>query len=297
MSASVARGLGYFRGGPILYMIGDTAATTETTATDATKTTTTEPSLGALASRRHSRCRLRLGRLLQDSEALVSNYRIEESDTAREVPGLTAPFSLPRRIALMLIVIVLPVLVGSCSRSKPEETTVATDYSSPIASDHLPMPISDYSSPAAVGATPSLDLHNATPEPEPIRGPHTEPVPADQVEKIRTISHGEAIVPGNYLVAGSTTVFEFSSESSPPCQRITPALKRLFTARGDLYLAIVDINRSSVTGMIDWNSPVGMQYSLHSLPFFIIYDGEGDLMLQGRPAAQQLYDWINALAD
>lgn len=161
------------------------------------------------------------------------------------------------------------------------------------------MPISDYSSPAAVGAAPSLEPLALDAEPEPVRGPRTEVVPADQVEKIRTISHGEAIVPGNYVVAGSTTIFAFHSDYSRRCLRIASHLKRLMAARGDLYLVIVDVNRPSVSEdkVIDWNSPVAMQYSIRSLPFFVIYNEDGDVALQGRPAAQQLYDWINALAD
>jgi len=159
------------------------------------------------------------------------------------------------------------------------------------------MPVSDYSSPAAVGAAPSLDALALDAEPEPVRGPRTEVLPADQVEKIRTISHGEAIVPGNYLVAGATTILQLHSDYSAPCVRIAPHLKRLMTARDDLYLVIVDINRPSVSERkeVDWNSPVGMQYEVRGLPYFLIYNAEGDITLQGRPAAQQLYDWINAL--
>lgn len=234
----------------------------------------------------------------------VLHYSMDDEQTALEVPGLTARLhawrpALSRCAALVLALAVLPVIVGSCTQPEPEETSPATDYSSPIADDHLPMPVSDYSSPAAVGAAPSLDSLALDAEPEPIRGPRTEVVPADRVEKIRTISHGEAIVPGNYLVAGSTTIFDFHSDYSPPCLRIAPHLERLMAARGDLYLVIVDINRPAVsaTKSVDWNSPVAMQYSIRSLPFFVIHDQDGDIALQGRPASQQLYDWINALED
>ncbi len=224
------------------------------------------------------------------------HYSMDDRETAPEVLVVTA---LPRRAALIIVLAILPVIIGSCRQPEPEQTLPGSDYSSPIAGDHTPMPTSDYSSPAAVGGAPVVRPLALDAEPEPIRGPRTEVVPADEVEKIRTISHGEAIVPGNYLVAGSTTILQLHSDYSAPCVRIAPHLKRLMAARGDLYLVIVDINRPSVSEQkeVDWNSPVGMQYAVRGLPHFLIYNGEGDIVLQGRPAAQQLYDWINLLEE
>ncbi len=226
----------------------------------------------------------------------VLDYSADGRQTAPEVLVVTA---LPRRAALIVVLAILPVIIGSCRQPEPEQTLPGSDYSSPVAADHVPMPTSDYSSPAAVGGMPVVPSLALDAEPEPIRGPRTETVPADQAERIRTVSHGEAIMPGNYLVAGSTTILKLHSDYSAPCVRIAPHLKRLMAARDDLYLVIVDINRPSVSAQkeVDWNSPVGMQYDVRGLPYFLIYNGEGDITLQGRPAAQQLYDWINALED
>lgn len=46
--------------------------------------------------------------------------------------------------------------------------------------------------------------------------------------------------------------------------------------RGDLALLVVDIDR--------WGSPVAEQFSLNSIPAFIIYDANGKVIASGEAA-------------
>lgn len=102
---------------------------------------------------------------------------------------------------------------------------------------------------------------------------------------------GEEIDIEKLLQPGKTTIFDFYSEYCPPCRKISPALAKLDSKRGDLVVVKININRKGVQG-IDWNSPVARQYALRSIPHFVIYDSTGYRTHEGEDAYQQVMNLL-----
>ena len=55
----------------------------------------------------------------------------------------------------------------------------------------------------------------------------------------------------------------------------------------------MDINRPGSEG-IDWGSPLGKQYGVHSLPSFKIYGPRCTMILDGRPAYEDVMTAMQA---
>ncbi len=106
-----------------------------------------------------------------------------------------------------------------------------------------------------------------------------------------TISYGEEVNLADHVVAGKITIFDFYSEYCPPCLMISPKLEELAGRRDDIAVVKVDINRPGMRG-IDWQSPVARQHSLRSIPHFIIYGTNGQVMVEGREAYQRVNEWL-----
>jgi thiol-disulfide isomerase/thioredoxin len=106
------------------------------------------------------------------------------------------------------------------------------------------------------------------------------------------IAQGQAVNLADYLVPGKTTVFDFYSEYCGPCRAIGPHLEKLHTARADVAVVKVDINRPDVKG-IDWKSPVARQYNLNSIPHFKVYGPDGKLKAEGDAAYEMVTSWFN----
>ena len=105
------------------------------------------------------------------------------------------------------------------------------------------------------------------------------------------ISMGQEVTIADYLVPGKTIIVDFYSEFCPPCRAIAPRLAKLHTARDDIAVVKVDINRPDVKG-IDWKSPVARQYSLHSIPHFKIFGPDGKLQAEGDAAYELVSSWV-----
>lgn len=98
---------------------------------------------------------------------------------------------------------------------------------------------------------------------------------------------------GMMLQKGKTNIVDFYSDYCPPCRKISPLLRELAAKRPDLALLSVDINRKGVKG-IDWSSPLARQFNLQSVPYFMIYDGEGTLLKQGQEAYTEVVQLLIA---
>jgi thioredoxin 1 len=96
-----------------------------------------------------------------------------------------------------------------------------------------------------------------------------------------------------YLQKGKTNIVDFYSDFCPPCRQISPLLKKLADKRPDLAVLKFDINRKGVKG-IDFYSPLARQYELNSVPNFRVYDGEGNLVIQGQAAYMEVMLMIAA---
>jgi len=121
------------------------------------------------------------------------------------------------------------------------------------------------------------------PQPEPTRAKTSQPKVISQGERVELAAHADP---------GRTTVFDFTSEYCPPCRQIAPYLDKLHGARDDVAVVKVDINRPGQR-RIDWGSPVAKQFGLTSIPHFKVFDGEGTLLAEGRPAWDMVVGWIN----
>ncbi|OAM89424.1 thioredoxin family protein [Termitidicoccus mucosus] len=108
------------------------------------------------------------------------------------------------------------------------------------------------------------------------------------------ISHGEKVTLAEHLVAGKTTVVDFTSKYCPPCVRLSPLLDKLHAQRDDIAVVKVDINRPKTKG-IDWKSPVAQQYQLKSIPHFQIYDAAGNLVAEGKEARAKVSAWLEGI--
>jgi thiol-disulfide isomerase/thioredoxin len=107
------------------------------------------------------------------------------------------------------------------------------------------------------------------------------------------ISHGEEVDIKEYIVAGKTTIFDFTSQYCPPCRAIAPKLDALHAAREDIAVVKVDINRPDVK-RIDWESPVSKQYALRSVPHFKVFGPDGKLQAEGKEASALVYKLLPA---
>jgi hypothetical protein len=94
-----------------------------------------------------------------------------------------------------------------------------------------------------------------------------------------------------YLVPNKYTIVAYLSPYDDTSVSIEPKLIQLTQARNDIALRTVNINRPEVQG-IDWQSPIIQAAEIQTLPFFQIYDPAESLRAQGRPASEQINQWI-----
>ena len=97
------------------------------------------------------------------------------------------------------------------------------------------------------------------------------------------IAMGETITLAEHLVAGKTTIVDFTSEYCPPCRAYAEPLAELHAKRADVAVVKVDINRPGVK-RIDWQSPVAKQFDLKSIPHFKVFGPDGRLVAEGNEA-------------
>jgi thiol-disulfide isomerase/thioredoxin len=102
---------------------------------------------------------------------------------------------------------------------------------------------------------------------------------------------GQTLDVKSLLVQGKTTVIDFYSPFCPPCVQLAPFMARLADKRPDLAIKKVNINRPGVNG-IDWRSPLAQQYQLRQVPYFMIFNPQGQLEAQGRDAFEQVGRWL-----
>jgi thiol-disulfide isomerase/thioredoxin len=102
---------------------------------------------------------------------------------------------------------------------------------------------------------------------------------------------GETLDINSLLVKGKTTVIDFHSPFCPPCVKLAPLMAKLAKKRPDLAIIKVNINRPGVNG-IDWGSPLAQQHKIRQVPFFMIFNPQGQPMAQGREATETVGGWL-----
>jgi thiol-disulfide isomerase/thioredoxin len=114
---------------------------------------------------------------------------------------------------------------------------------------------------------------------------------AGTVADINPNNPGETLDIKSLLVKGKTTVIDFTSPFCPPCVRLAPLMAKLAKKRPDLAIKKVDINRKGVNG-IDWRSPLAQQYQIRQVPYFMIFNPQGQPVAQGRGATETVAGWL-----
>jgi thiol-disulfide isomerase/thioredoxin len=114
---------------------------------------------------------------------------------------------------------------------------------------------------------------------------------AGAVADVNPNNPGETLDLNSLLVKGKTTVIDFYSPFCPPCVRLAPLMAKLAKKRPDLAIKKVNINRPGVNG-IDWGSPLAQQYQIRQVPFFMIFNPQGQRVAQGRGATETVGGWL-----
>jgi thioredoxin-like negative regulator of GroEL len=102
---------------------------------------------------------------------------------------------------------------------------------------------------------------------------------------------GETLEIKSLLSRERTTVIDFYSPYCYPCVQMTPLLEKLAAAKPEVLFVRLDINRPAVRG-IDWQSPLAQQYRLRSVPYFMIFNPQGQLVAEGTAARRMIQGWL-----
>jgi thioredoxin-like negative regulator of GroEL len=73
--------------------------------------------------------------------------------------------------------------------------------------------------------------------------------------------------------------------------KLAPLMAKLAKKRSDLAIIKVNINRPGVNG-IDWRSPLAQQYQIRQVPYFMIFNPQGQPLAQGRGATEKVGGWL-----
>jgi thioredoxin 1 len=101
-------------------------------------------------------------------------------------------------------------------------------------------------------------------------GPATVPAGAGAGEPVKVIAHGSRVDINKHLVFGRVTVVDFYADWCGPCRQVSPHLEQMANTDPEVAVRKIDI--------IDWKSPVALQYNLHHVPQINIYNRRGALV-------------------
>jgi hypothetical protein len=97
------------------------------------------------------------------------------------------------------------------------------------------------------------------------------------------------LVPGKYNIVGYFSPYDGISIN------MGQQLVQLSQMRNDIAVRTVNVNRLGVQG-IDWQSPIMQEARIQKLPYFEIYDPAQNLRARGRPAYEQVKQWIQSMS-
>ncbi|MBX9689222.1 MAG: hypothetical protein K2X27_21110 [Candidatus Obscuribacterales bacterium] len=97
-----------------------------------------------------------------------------------------------------------------------------------------------------------------------------------------------------YLVPGKYTIVVFFSPYDPACATLGPQLMQLARVKPDIAVRTININRPGIEG-VDWQSPVLQSAQIQAVPHFQIYDTSQNLRAHGRPAYEQVVQWLKTM--
>lgn len=117
------------------------------------------------------------------------------------------------------------------------------------------------------------------------------PAGAGAVDDANAVNPGHTLDLQSLAVTGKTTLIDIYSPFCPPCLALAPLIEKLAANRPDLAIKRVNINRQEVQE-IDWRSPLAQQYKIRQVPYFMIFDPQGQLVAEGQGAIPQVESWL-----
>ena len=109
-----------------------------------------------------------------------------------------------------------------------------------------------------------------------IASTHKEPVDYYMTET--TISRGKEVSLDEHMSDRRFTVFYFYADWSPGCREVSPRLRE--KNKKSYLFALRKIN------IYNWRTPVVKQYSIHRIPYCIVYDTDGKKILSSSDACR-----------
>ena len=89
-------------------------------------------------------------------------------------------------------------------------------------------------------------------------------------QPIEVISHGTQVDITRHLALGNVTIVDFYADWCGPCRMVSPTLEQMAQTDPEIALRKIDI--------VNWNTAVVRQYSIHSIPQVNVYNRGGQLV-------------------
>lgn len=97
-----------------------------------------------------------------------------------------------------------------------------------------------------------------------------------------------------YLVPGKYNVVMYYSPYDAPSMSYAQRLMQLPQVNRNVAVRTMNINRPEIQA-VDWESQIALDLELRSLPFFVIYGPRQELRAKGRPAFEQVNQFIREM--
>gem|GEM_PF-1241909 len=89
-------------------------------------------------------------------------------------------------------------------------------------------------------------------------------------QPVKVIAHGERVDINRHLAFGRVTIIDFYADWCGPCREVSPHLEQMANSDPEVAVRKIDI--------VNWKTPVALQYSLRGIPTIHVYGRRGNLV-------------------